>query len=119
MMTGLRHFRGGLTRWVWTVADLLLVAILGVIDYMTGDYSILIFYIIPVALGSWFTGVRFGLLMAVISGAARLYADYQTYVIFSFARYLNIAGDVLFLFMVAVIASIVRKMLGKNQVFGR
>jgi hypothetical protein len=117
-MAALRHLKDGPTRKVWAVADLLLVAMLGVIDYMTGDYSILIFYIIPVALGSWFSGVRFGLSVAIISGAARLYADYQTYVNFSSVRYLNIVGDVLFLLMVALIASIVRKMLGKNHAPG-
>jgi hypothetical protein len=114
MKGALRYFSGGPAGWFWVVADLLLVGILGVIDYETGDYSILIFYMVPVALGSWFTSIRFGFIVAVICGVARLYADYQTYVNFSAARYLNIVGDVLFLLITAVIASTVRKMLGKN-----
>jgi len=45
---------------VWVGTDLLLVLLLGIIDYMTGDYSLIIYYMIPVMLGSWFTGLGFG-----------------------------------------------------------
>lgn len=117
-MAALRHVNGVATRSIWMTVDLLLVVILGYIDYVTGDYSILMFYSIPVAVGSWFAGLRFGVIVAVISGIARFYADYQTYVHFSINRYLNIAGDVLFFLMVAVIAVMVRKMLGKNHILG-
>jgi uncharacterized membrane protein len=99
----------------WVAANLLLVILLGVIDYETGDYSMIVFYMIPVVMGSWFMGVRFGIAVAIICGFVRLYADYETYTVFSFASYMNVAQDALFLLATACIASILRKMLKGNK----
>ncbi len=110
---------GTLPKWLRVAAVLLLVALLGIVDYATGDYSILVFYMVPVALGAWFVGLPFAALVAVASGIVRFYADSQSYVNLSFARYLNIAGDVLFFSMTAGMAALVRSMLGKSDRAGR
>jgi hypothetical protein len=93
-------------------AIIILILILGIIDYKTGDYSMLVFYMIPVALGTWFIGIRFGLIVAVISGFVRLYADYNTYADFTYYRYMNVVEDMFFLLMISFMTLIVRKMLG-------
>lgn len=105
--------KGRLPVRVW-VADLLLVVLLGFIDYRTGDYAFLIFYMIPVALGAWFVGIRFAMVVAVICGIVRFYADYQLYPDFSLIRYVNVVGDGLFLLIVAVMTSVLRLVLGKK-----
>jgi diguanylate cyclase (GGDEF)-like protein len=45
-----------------------LVLFLGIIDYVTGDFSFIIFYLIPVFLGAWFVGKRSGVLLCVACG---------------------------------------------------
>jgi uncharacterized membrane protein len=110
-MPQMRIFTGRLPKWFWVVAVMLLVFLLGIIDYETGDYSIIVFYMIPVVLATWFTGARFGITVAVISGFVRLYADYETYTVFSSANYFNVAEDALFLLIIAGLTAILRRML--------
>lgn len=115
MIPQMRYFIDRLPKWFWVVAVMLLVFLLGIIDYGTGDYSIIIFYMIPVVLGTWFTGVCFGMAVAVISGFVRLYADHATYTVFSTANYVNVAEDALFLLIIAGLTAILRKMLKGNK----
>jgi hypothetical protein len=108
-------FKARLPKWFWVGADLLLVFLLGVIDYRTGDYSIIIFYMIPVVLGSWFTGVRFGMTVAVFSGFVRFCVAYAAYKDLTFVNYLNVAEDTLFLLVIAGITALLRtKLEGKK-----
>ena len=114
-MSKMRVFIGRLPKWFWVVVDLLLVFLLGIIDYITGDYSLIIYNMIPVVLGSWFTGLGFGVAVAVISGLVRFCADYATYTNLSFANYLNIAQDSLFLLVIAVISANLHTRLEGNK----
>ena len=54
----------------------LLVLLLGAVDYLTGDYSLVIFYLIPVSTAAWFGGIVWGGLTAVLCGIARVVSDY-------------------------------------------
>lgn len=110
-MTYAGIYKGRLPKWFWVVTDVLFVFLLGVIDYMTGDYSLIIYYMIPVALGSWFLGAGCGLFVAVISGVVRFCADYATYTDFTFVNYLNLAQDAIFLLAIAVITTVLRAKL--------
>ena len=52
------------------------IALVGLVDYWTGpEYSMLIFYLIPVTLGTWFVSRRFGILLAVLSIVTSSVAD--------------------------------------------
>jgi signal transduction histidine kinase len=55
----------------------LLVAVIGVIDYLTG-YAILFsaFYLIPVALSAWYVGRTFAVVVSVLSAAIWIVGDY-------------------------------------------
>jgi signal transduction histidine kinase len=54
----------------------LLVALIGAIDYWTGnEIALTIVYLIPIALGAWFVGPRTGNLLALLSAGAWLLAD--------------------------------------------
>lgn len=60
----------------WAVIGLLLVTLLGVIDYLTGPaLSFVIFYFFPIFLVSWFAGRRAGFLIAVVSTITSAIAD--------------------------------------------
>jgi hypothetical protein len=106
------------SRWL-LLTILVMVVFLGVIDYLTGDYGILVFYTIPVVLGAWFRGLYWGLIVAFLSGFVRLYADYNTYTDFSIRRSVCVLEDELFLLMIVIMTLMVRKMLGKSRTFLR
>src|SRR5260221_2905727 len=51
------------------IAGLLMLALIGVVDYLTGSELLFsVFYLLEVGLASWFVGRGFGLLMSVLSG---------------------------------------------------
>jgi signal transduction histidine kinase len=58
------------------VSCLLLVAFIGWLDYITGfENSLLIFYLAPIAVGTWFLGFWFGVAIAVSCVVATVLAD--------------------------------------------
>jgi len=59
---------------------ILLIAVVGFIDYITTvEISFSIFYLIPIALVSWYAGKNYGLAFAILSAAVWLYADTNSY----------------------------------------
>src|SRR5438105_1614229 len=74
---GSRHpFPVALFRVGLTIGCLLLVGVLGYLDYRTGyEQSLLLFYLVPIALATWFEGLVFGLIFSVISVAAWVASD--------------------------------------------
>ncbi len=91
-------------------AAALLVLFLGWIDYQTDAYSMLVLYTVPIALGSWFGGVRFGVPLAAVSWLERFYADYDNYLNFSAVSRLNSAGDGIFLLATATMTAVLHAM---------
>lgn len=55
------------------VSGYLLVGILAYIDYITGDFSIILFYLIPIFLVGWFVNKRSVLFICLFAGLASLY----------------------------------------------
>jgi signal transduction histidine kinase len=54
----------------------LLVAFIGWLDYVTGfESSLLIFYLAPIAIGTWFLGIWFGIAIAVFCVTATILSD--------------------------------------------
>jgi light-regulated signal transduction histidine kinase (bacteriophytochrome) len=51
------------------VCCLLLSLLLGIEDYITGDLSIAVFYLLPIAFASWFIGEMAGFLISMVCGA--------------------------------------------------
>jgi len=58
-----------------SVINYVLLAILGWLDYITGDYSPIIFYLIPVFLAVWSVGKTSGALFCILALITRLIAD--------------------------------------------
>jgi hypothetical protein len=53
-----------------------LVGILGIVDYVTGkDYSFSLFYLLPIALITWYTNQTLGVIIAILSALTWLIAD--------------------------------------------
>lgn len=70
---------------LWTISvSLLLLAVIGVVDYQTGfERSWLVFYLLPVALGTWFVGWRFGVILCALSVTTWIVGDIEAGAVYS------------------------------------
>jgi diguanylate cyclase (GGDEF)-like protein len=60
----------------WIVADTALVILLGIVDYVTGnEYSFSLFYLIPIALITWYSNPTLGVIIAILSATIWMIAD--------------------------------------------
>ncbi len=112
-MAGFMKFMDRQPKWLIVVAGLLLVILIGIIDYLTGDYSLLIFYLMPISLVSWFAGHRAGLVIAFLSGCARFTSDFALAVNIRHL-YWNSLEEGMFLLIVALLISLLRHALEKE-----
>jgi len=97
-----------------TLFCLALVAVLGYLDYLTGDYSLLIFYALPVAVEAWLVGTLGVAVIAVAAGAARFISDSIVYS-GTVVRYWNSLQDMVFLLVVGLLIATVRNQLAKDE----
>ena len=69
----------------WTMSvSLLLLALVGIIDYQAGfERSLLVFYLLPVALGTWFVGWRFGVILCALSVTVWIVGDIEAGAVYS------------------------------------
>ncbi len=68
---------GKRSKFFWGSSGLLLVVLVGAIDYLTGyELSFSLFYLAPIMLVTWFTGRRLGLLVSAGSAITWFGADY-------------------------------------------
>ena len=58
-----------------TVLAIVLVAVIAWFDYVTGDFSLALFYLVPVVLATWYAGRVTGWFIGVLSAAAWLVGD--------------------------------------------
>ncbi len=56
-------------RWLILTVCLVITASIGLLDYVTGDLSLLIFYIIPIFLAAWFLDKADGIFITLLCGA--------------------------------------------------
>lgn len=70
---------------LWTMlVSLLLLALVGVMDYQAGfERSLLVFYLLPVALGTWFVGWRFGVILCALSVTVWIVGDIEAGAVYS------------------------------------
>lgn len=63
-------------RGTMAAVSLVLVCIIGYIDYRTGyERSLSLFYLVPISVGTWFVGLFFGLFMATLSVVVWVMSD--------------------------------------------
>lgn len=79
IVMGITSFLERRSRPFVVTAALLLVALLGVLDYLNGpEVSLLIFYVVPVFVAAWYGGRRAGLVACAASGLSWLFVAYAT-----------------------------------------
>jgi K+-sensing histidine kinase KdpD len=98
--------------------SLVLLLMLGWLDYITGDYSLIIFYLIPISLVAWFVGKTGGLIFCVFSLITRFIADEATMSFafqFSALHYWNVGEEFVFLLIMSLLFSALKKSLTKER----
>jgi diguanylate cyclase (GGDEF)-like protein len=101
---------------------LFLLALIGWIDYLTGDYSLIILYLIPVSLVAWFVPWPFGMLFCLLALATRFIADEASS---SFSlnnaalHYWNLFVEFLFLLIMSLLFSALRRNLDSEKTRAR
>jgi uncharacterized protein DUF4118 len=103
-----------LPRWARLTIGLLLVAVIGYVDYLTEDYSILIFYLVPVSFVSWYNGRMSGVIIGLASGVARIVSDTNLYRNILQHSW-NSLQDMVFLLIVGLLVSLLRQELGRDE----
>lgn len=101
--------RGNLRNW-WLAASYILVVILGYVDYVTGDYSLLPFYLAPVSLVSWLRGRRDAFLVSLLSGMARYVSDYYSHSALTFKPW-NSLEDLALILTVAFLVVVMKRLM--------
>ncbi len=103
-------------------AALLLVALLGVIDYLNGpDISLLIFYAVPVFVASWYAGRAAGVTACAASGLSWFLVAHATAEHYAspFIAYWNAFVRVSFIFMLAHLVAAFRRSLKQERELAR
>jgi hypothetical protein len=102
-----------LPAWLLMLIGFIMVAALGFVDYLTGDYSLLIFYAVPIALEAWFLGRGGAVLISLSAGLARFCSDYLSYGGTNFS-YWNSLQDMAFLLMTGLLIAMVKQLLADD-----
>lgn len=102
---------------VFTVSLLLLI-LLGWLDQITGDYSLIVFYLIPVSFMAWFVTRTSGILFCILAFVTRIIAD-STADTFSLRNtelhYWNLSIEFLFLLIMSLLFSALRSNLDSEK----
>ncbi len=76
-MGRLNAYLARIPRWIVFVVTLALTAVIGYLDYITGpDLAFSIFYLLPVALATWYGGVWYGVAISLAGGLAWFLGDF-------------------------------------------
>lgn len=86
----------------------MIIALLGYIDYITGEISIDILYILCVCVVTWFTNTSIGIICVVEIMLAKMTADYYDHI--KIGSHLYEWNAFSYLFMYLVVCLLVRKL---------
>lgn len=96
------------------ITCLTLLALLGWIDYQTGDYSLIVFYLVPVSLAAWFIGRSAGMFFCLLALLTRFLVN-EVPGNFAFQNaslhYWNECVELLFLLIMSLLFSTLHKTL--------
>ncbi len=75
MKARLSNFFNDRSKSFTLIVGFLLVVFLGTIDYLSGDLSFLIFYLVPVSMVTWFVGREAGFSISIVSAVIWMISD--------------------------------------------
>ncbi|HZD17837.1 MAG TPA: hypothetical protein VE669_06825 [Actinomycetota bacterium] len=78
LLVGLERFLDGFSPPFVVLVGLLLLALIGLVDAVTGDFAVAIFYLVPIGLVTYARGRWVGTVMAAVAASAFLSVDLGT-----------------------------------------
>jgi diguanylate cyclase (GGDEF)-like protein len=100
----------------------IILLFIGWLDIITGDYSLIVFYLIPVSLVAWFVGRRGGVLFCLLASIVRVVADESTnssLFTHSMLHYWNVLVETLFLLIMSLLFSVLKNKLENEKELAR
>jgi len=98
--------------------NIAILLLLGWLDKITGDYSLIVFYLIPVGLAAWFVSKSFGVLFCILAVAVRIVVE-ESATSFDFSHstlhYWNELVEFLFLLIMSLLFSSLKTNLEKEK----
>ena len=110
------------TQCVILLCSSLLLLFIGWLDIITGDYSLIVFYLIPISIVAWFVGNRSGVLFCLLAIIVRVIADEWTSppnITHSVLHYWNETVELLFLIIMSLLFSALKKNLDNKKELSR
>jgi diguanylate cyclase (GGDEF)-like protein len=110
------------SKWFWLVTGLLLVAFLGLIDYMTGyEIAFSLLYLVPITLVTWFAGRRMGVLDSLAGGLSWYLAELAAGRVYAspLILYWNTLTRLTFFLIVTFLLAALRKALEDERELAR
>jgi light-regulated signal transduction histidine kinase (bacteriophytochrome) len=117
-MKSLLEYLDGLPAQTKLLGCLLLSLLLGVVDYITQDYSLSLFYLIPISFASWFIGKRTARYIALFCGMELYIVDLLVApgkISIVSLRSWNALMEVGYLLLTAYLISVVRTEMEKTR----
>ena len=102
--------------------SLLLLILVGLLDYVSGDYSLIVFYLIPVSFVAWFVSRTGGVLFCLLALVTRLFVDMANSPLSIHAsklHYWNIFVEFLFLLIMSLLFSALYRTLDTEKTLAR
>lgn len=106
----------------WAIAGFALIGVVGLIDFLTGyEIAFSLFYLIPIALVTWFAGTRLGVAASIASALAWYIADIASgHVYPSLAiHYWNTSIRISFFFIVLALLATLKTALRRAEELSR
>lgn len=103
------------------IISTLFLCLLCWLDFVTGNYSLIIFYLIPVSFTAWFIGKKTGVFFCALSLFARITADFTASAIIerSSLHYWNLFIEFSFLTVMSLLFSALKNKLDIEKVLAR
>jgi signal transduction histidine kinase len=115
-------YLGSLSKSLLIISGLVFTVLLGFIDYLTGpDLSFTTFYLIPVALVTWFAGKGPGILISLVSAITWMVSDFMVKSSYSnfLIPYWNMIVEFSISFLVVYIFSTLKTVLRREEELNR
>lgn len=112
--------RSRTTLFVWSLG---LTALTGSLDFFTGGYSFILFYIIPLFLAAWFVSSAAGGIICVVSFATSLLANPYRYVLHHYAHpsfyYWDLSFEFTYLLLLSLMFSTLKSQFNAEREMSR
>ena len=90
---------------------IVMLLILGLVDYITYDYSMVLFYILYVVGLTWYTTTAYGILGAFMATITEAISDYYTHndAVFHAVYYWNWCNDLIIFMILCIMVAYIKK----------